>query len=247
MRLDEGVVFRDGDMVGISLGPGLGVVSETTDVCRWRKWWSFKGVGDCERSGPVEVTSSPTLLSRSTGMSPSSKEFSLSRLACSSSSSRLRGLERLALRASSRLALNGMGCSSRSDGCKAADTGRGCLSLPSKDLNACSCAHEVESCRTCGVGVESRELSSWLDKKAIVGSKDMSVMLRLGVGNVRYVGAEAGRDDVVVAFGRINGFKEHDPEGNRRILRCRLIDLVGISISDGSGSPQVPVPSEEAD
>lgn len=70
-------------------------------------------------------------------------------------------------------------------------------------------------------------------------------MFRLGVGEDGYIGAEAGRDGMVVAVGRINGFKEQVPEGKRRILRCR--DLACISVSGGSGSPQEAVPSEEAD
>ena len=119
--------------------------------------------------------------------------------------------------------------------------------LPSSDIKVCSSAHEVESCRVCGAGVTAGELSSWLDRKATVGSKDMSVTLRLGLGDVKHGGAEAGIEGEMVVVGRINGFKETDPEGNRRILRCRLMDVAWLSISGSKGRPQEVVPSEEDD
>ena len=61
------------------------------------------------------------------------------------------------------------------------------------------------------------------------------------------MGAEAGNDCIlaVEAAGNINGFNVLEPEGNLRILRCRLLILDSLSCS--IGIPQEGTPAEEVD
>ncbi len=57
-------------------------------------------------------------------------------------------------------------------------------------------------------------------------------------------GADAGKEGIVVAVGKIKGFKEFEPEGNFRILR--LLHALA-SFSAGNGRPQEAAPFDEAD
>ena len=144
-RIDDWIALGGDVRVGLGLGSGLGVVSDMNDKCRSRNRWLRKGVCECRRSSLIGVMSSSVLLSRSTGMSPSSNCSSTSKSASASSSSRFRGLKRLGSRSSNGLPICDLSCSSELGDSESVNLG--CLSLPSNDFSACSCAHEAECCR----------------------------------------------------------------------------------------------------
>ena len=91
------------------------------------------------------------------------------------------------------------------------------------------------------------ELSSHLERTAVVGSIKVFDHGLSGNTLLLSTGADAGSDCViVVAIGRTNGFRAHEPDGKRRILRGRVTILVSSLVPTGGGRPQE-APKDELD